>query len=59
MAVLTILSPLTTESKLATAYPPLALISSTTFYAALLSEPVPVWEPPKSLTTTLAPLAAK
>lgn len=56
IAVLTILSPFTTESKFATAYPPLALISSTTFWAALESEPVPVWEPPKSFTTILAPL---
>lgn len=58
-AVFTILSPNSTESKLAIAYPPFFLISSTTTQAAALLEPCPLKDPPKSLTTTLAPLEAK
>jgi hypothetical protein len=44
---------------LATAIPPLALISSTTLSAALLLFPCPLCDVPKSLTTTFAPLEAK
>ncbi|MPM99589.1 hypothetical protein SDC9_146781 [bioreactor metagenome] len=47
-----------TLSVLATAWPPAALISSTTFCAGPASVPSPVVEVPMSLTTTLAPSAA-
>ena len=40
------------------ASPPMAFISSTTLSAASLDPPVPSTEPPKSFTTTLAPLFA-
>lgn len=48
-----------TESRLAIAYPPLALIYSTTFPAKSSSFPNPLTFLPTSLTTTLAPLLAK
>ena len=48
-----------TLSMLATAWPPAALISSTTFCAGPASVPSPVVEVPMSFTTTLAPAAAK
>src|SRR5580693_3287012 len=51
----TILPPSSTESKLAMASPPAALISSTTFCAGVLLCPPPCMEPPRSLTTTRAP----
>src|SRR6266571_4775608 len=47
-----------TLSVLATAMPPFALISSTTFCAGLASLPSPRTEVPRSLTTTRAPAAA-
>src|SRR5688572_3969253 len=47
-----------TLSVLATAVPPFALISSTTFCAGPASLPSPETEEPMSLTTTFAPLAA-
>lgn len=59
IAVLMILSPNSTESVLATASPPAALISSTTSWAAPLLDPDPETDPPRSLTTILAPLEAK
>jgi len=54
-----IFSPNSTLSKLGTATPPYYLISSQTFWAADEDAPVPVKEPPKSFTTTFAPLEAK
>ena len=47
-----------TLSVLATAWPPLARISSTTCCAGPASLPSPLTEAPMSLTTTLAPSAA-
>ena len=47
-----------TLSVLATAVPPAALISSTTFCAGPTSLPSPFTEVPRSLTTTFAPAAA-
>ena len=47
-----------TSSWLATPSPPAATISSTTCWAALTSSPDPWSDPPRSLTTTLAPSAA-
>jgi hypothetical protein len=47
-----------TSSWLATASPPAATISSTTWVAGEASAPVPSGLPPRSLTTTLAPSAA-
>src|SRR5436309_263452 len=44
-----------TLSALATASPPIALISSTTCSAGVRSSPVPSMAPPRSFTTTLAP----
>ena len=61
MAVWTIDSPpsgVATESVLATASPPAALISSTTSCAAPASLPEPSTAPPRSLTTTSAPREA-
>src|SRR6185295_18571949 len=61
MAVLTMrlaASHSATLSMFATAVPPLALISATTFCAGPASLPSPATEAPMSLTTTLAPLAA-
>ncbi len=61
-AVLAILSPpsmVETSSPLATALPPAATISSTTFWAAaLVPEPDPSRDPPRSFTTTEAPSLA-
>src|SRR4051794_7514526 len=48
-----------TLSPLATASPPIPLISSTTCCAGVRSPPDPSTLPPRSLTTTLAPLAAR
>src|SRR5258706_7696992 len=48
-----------TLSPLATASPPIAVISSTTCWAGLRSPPVPSTLPPRSLTTTFAPCAAR
>src|SRR3984957_165366 len=47
-----------TLSVLATAWPPAAVISSTTDCAAEMSAPEPSTAPPRSLTTTLAPREA-
>src|SRR6186713_113535 len=47
-----------TSSPLATASPPLALISLTTCCAGPTSLPLPARSPPRSLTTTLAPCSA-
>ena len=48
-----------TSSPLATASPPAALISATTFSAAaLVPVPEPSREPPRSFTTTFAPSLA-
>ena len=47
-----------TLSVLATAWPPAAVISSTTDWAAETSAPEPSTAPPRSLTTTLAPSEA-
>ena len=47
-----------TLSVLATAWPPAAVISSTTDWAAEMSAPEPSTAPPRSLTTTLAPSEA-
>src|SRR4051794_434256 len=44
-----------TLSALATASPPMALISSTTCWAGVRSSPDPSMAPPRSLMTTLAP----
>ena len=43
---------------LATAVPPMAVISSTTCWAGPASPPLPSWAPPRSLTTTFAPSSA-
>ena len=51
-------SAVETLSWLATASPPAATISSTTFCAALASAPEPSMVPPRSFTTTRAPRAA-
>ena len=48
-------SQLEMSSVLATASPPIAVISSTTCWAGPASFPVPSIEPPRSFTTTLAP----
>ena len=48
-----------TLSPLATASPPIPLISCTTCSAGLKSPPLPSMFPPRSLTTTLAPCDAK
>src|SRR3954453_20444397 len=61
-AVLTMFSPpsgVETESYDGTASPPAALISSTTFCAAASEPPSPLTDPPRSLTTTLAPRRAR
>ena len=47
-----------TSSPLATASPPLALISFTTCWAGPTSLPLPARSPPRSFTTTLAPCSA-
>ena len=47
------------SSVLATASPPIATISSTTSWAGPWSLPSPSMEPPRSLTTTLAPWCAR
>src|SRR5215469_6429546 len=47
-----------TSSPLATASPPLALISLTTCWAGPTSWPLPARSPPRSFTTTLAPCSA-
>src|SRR2546423_6169172 len=47
-----------TLSALATASPPIALISSTTCWAGVRSSPDPSMAPPRSLMTTLAPSCA-
>src|SRR3954470_19080381 len=47
-----------TSSPLATASPPLALISFTTCWAGPTSWPLPARSPPRSFTTTLAPCSA-
>src|SRR3954464_1618976 len=54
------LTPFQSEawSPLATASPPLALISLTTCWAGPTSWPLPARSPPRSLTTTLAPCSA-
>jgi len=46
------------SSVFATASPPAAVISSATAWAGPADDPVPSREPPRSLTTTLAPCAA-
>src|SRR6201986_1676354 len=48
-----------TDAPLATASPPAALISATTFSAAAELPPVPSSDPPRSLITTLAPNFAR
>ena len=48
-----------TEAALARASPPAARISSTTFCAAPAVPPLPSTAPPRSLTSTLAPRAAR
>src|ERR1700759_858158 len=47
-----------TSSPLATASPPIALISLTTCWAGPTSLPLPARSPPRSFTTTLAPCSA-
>jgi hypothetical protein len=51
-------SGVATLSVSATASPPAALISSTTFWAAALVAALPSTEPPRSLTTMRAPRRA-
>src|SRR5688572_8074564 len=47
-----------TSAPLTTASPPIAVISSTTCCAGVVSAPVPSRSPPRSFTTTLAPCSA-